>query len=218
MENVKKERRVGTLTFGIVLVIAGILLCFSIFTGIVELRAIVRFWPVVFIILGAEILIYSFKKDVQIKYDVWGILLTMFIVFSASLVGTVDYVINDVIFSDNLKGYLDKELSQDVYTYRFNNNNDVEIVNNGSVINKIKIIEDSGINGSRVHIEVKAKEGEYFTKNNYRLLIESEYDNNKLTILSGYDEKYIENGTIICYTKDKNLIKINGSKNMEVIK
>lgn len=65
----KKIRRVGTFTLGLVLVAAGVLLLLNSFVPGFDLRWALRLAPVVLIGLGIEVLIYSARPDVKLKYD-----------------------------------------------------------------------------------------------------------------------------------------------------
>lgn len=65
----KKVRRVGRVAFALLLIAAGILLLVQQFVPHFDLLSIVRFAPVLLIVLGAEILLYSARPDVQVKFD-----------------------------------------------------------------------------------------------------------------------------------------------------
>ena len=65
----KKVRRVGQVAFALLLIAAGILLLVQQFVPHFDLLSIVRFAPVLLIVLGAEILLYSARPDVQVKFD-----------------------------------------------------------------------------------------------------------------------------------------------------
>ena len=65
----KKVRRVGTVAFALLLIAAGILLLVQQFVPDFDLLAIVRFAPVLLIVLGVEMLVYSAKPDVKVKFD-----------------------------------------------------------------------------------------------------------------------------------------------------
>lgn len=65
----KKVRRVGRVAFALLLIAAGILLLVQQFVPHFDLLSIVRFAPVLLIVLGAEILLYSAWPDVQVKFD-----------------------------------------------------------------------------------------------------------------------------------------------------
>lgn len=79
-----QQRRIGTLTFGILLIIFGILyLCITIFK--LPLQGILLdLWPFVLIVLGVEILTLnhmSIKKNVQLKYDFMSFVLIIVMIF-----------------------------------------------------------------------------------------------------------------------------------------
>lgn len=75
----KKVRRVGTIAFALLLIAAGILLLTQQFVPDFDLLAIVRFAPVLLIVLGAEVLYYSAKPDVEVKFGWLSILGCAFI-------------------------------------------------------------------------------------------------------------------------------------------
>ena len=84
-----KERRIGTFTLGIMLIMYGILFVINIFNDKLNYGTIFKFWPVLLITLGLEILVglYS-KKKTKFVYDkgsvVLLILITIFILVAAS--------------------------------------------------------------------------------------------------------------------------------------
>ena len=65
----KKVRRVGRVAFALLLIAAGVLLLIQQFVPNFDLLSIVRFAPVLLIVLGVEILIYSARSDVKVKFD-----------------------------------------------------------------------------------------------------------------------------------------------------
>ena len=91
----KKVRRVGTVAFALLLIAAGILLLVQQFVPDFDLLAIVRFAPVLLIVLGAEVLYYSAKPDVEVKFgwlSVLGCAFTLVVVGCAALIPLVwDY-------------------------------------------------------------------------------------------------------------------------------
>lgn len=85
----KKVRRVGTVAFALLLIAAGILLLVQQFVPDFDLLAIVRFAPVLLIVLGAEVLYYSAKPDVEVKFgwlSVLGCAFTLMVVGCAALI------------------------------------------------------------------------------------------------------------------------------------
>lgn len=77
-----RERRVGTFTFGIVLVIAGIAMTAALFFPSLDFRLFLKLSPAVLILLGTEVLL-STRKSGRIKYDWLGMLLCFVLVMLA---------------------------------------------------------------------------------------------------------------------------------------
>lgn len=74
----KKTRRVGTVAFALVLILAGVLLMLYQIVPTFNLLQIVKFSPVILIVLGIEMLAYSAKPDVLVKFDWLAMLGTAF--------------------------------------------------------------------------------------------------------------------------------------------
>lgn len=77
-----RERRVGTFTFGIVLVIAGIAMTAALFFPSLDFRLLLKLSPAALILLGTEVLL-STRKGGRIKYDWLGMLLCFLLVMLA---------------------------------------------------------------------------------------------------------------------------------------
>lgn len=65
----KKVRRVGRMAFALLLIAAGVLLLIQQFVPNFDLLSIVRFAPVLLIVLGVEVLVYSARPNVKVKFD-----------------------------------------------------------------------------------------------------------------------------------------------------
>ena len=94
-----RKWRVGTISMGILLVATGILLLMSELQGVSGAILILRWWPIILIILGIEVLAFIFlsKEDQpKIKFDGLSIFLTIFIV----LVSTGVYATHTFVTSD----------------------------------------------------------------------------------------------------------------------
>lgn len=76
----RKVRRVGTISLGILLVVAGVLMVAAIFRPELDLMQFIRFSPVILIVLGVEVLVYAARPDVTLKYDVLGMILCFLLV------------------------------------------------------------------------------------------------------------------------------------------
>ena len=74
----KKTRRVGTLAFALVLIQAGVLLMVYQLVPRFNLLQIVKVSPIILVVLGIEMLVYSAKPDVLVKFDWLAMLGTAF--------------------------------------------------------------------------------------------------------------------------------------------
>lgn len=91
-----RECRVGSFTFGLTMVIFGVLFLVHSFVPSVDYIWIFRCWPVVFILLGVEILIQNSRR-VQEKrkfvYDFAAILMLVAMLGFAMIMAVVDYAV-----------------------------------------------------------------------------------------------------------------------------
>lgn len=70
-------KRVGSVTFGLTLVVFGVLFLLSAFIRSLNYLEIIKFWPVIFISLGIEMLVHAFSKDAEkAKLDVPSCIMT----------------------------------------------------------------------------------------------------------------------------------------------
>lgn len=81
----KKVRRVGSIAFALVLIAAGVLLIVYQLVPQFDLLKILKFSPVILIVLGVEMLVYSARPDVKVKFDWLAMLGTA---FTLCIVGT----------------------------------------------------------------------------------------------------------------------------------
>ncbi len=81
----KKVRRVGSVAFALVLILAGVLLMIYQLVPGFNLLKILKFSPVILIALGVEMLVYSARPDVKVKFDWLAMLGTA---FTLCIVGT----------------------------------------------------------------------------------------------------------------------------------
>lgn len=83
-------RRIGTFTMGITLVLVGILLLVFLFRPF-DPTPLLRFSPLLLVLLGVEILFQYFHNHGQnLRYDFWGTLFCCFIIF-CSLIASAAY-------------------------------------------------------------------------------------------------------------------------------
>lgn len=100
-----KIRRVGSVTFGFVLIATGILFLIHLFLPAFNFFMIYRFWPVILILLGLEVLVGSRQKTYEVLdeqgkiveqskmvYDVPAILLMIVLTGFSMCMALMDWV------------------------------------------------------------------------------------------------------------------------------
>ena len=128
----KKERRVGTYTFGITLIIIGISVLIMTFTKFDFFKYILMLWPVVLICLGIEILYLNSKSNVKVKIDFLSIILMLIVLFFTAIFSLGNYFVNKVLYDDEIRGkvfnryfdnsYFDEGYLEENYTINGENN------------------------------------------------------------------------------------------------
>ena len=87
-------RRVGSMTFGLALICYGILFLVHIFVPVLGYNIIFRCWPVIFILLGIEILVENYKcraQEWKLVYDFAAILMRGALLLFAMVMAVLDY-------------------------------------------------------------------------------------------------------------------------------
>ncbi len=79
----KRTHRVGSITFGVLLVLFGSLFLVHAFVPALLYSMIFRLWPCIFILLGLEVLVSSRKEGTTYTYDGMAIFLTMLLTIFA---------------------------------------------------------------------------------------------------------------------------------------
>lgn len=128
----KKERRVGTYTFGIMLIIIGISVLIMTFTKFDFFKYILMLWPVVLICLGIEVLYLNGKSNVKVKIDFVSIILMLIVLFFTAIFSLGNYFVNKVLYDDEIRGkvfnryfdnsYFDEGYLEENYTINGENN------------------------------------------------------------------------------------------------
>ena len=101
--------RIGTLTFGCMLLLFGTLFLVHIFAPQLKYEIIFRCWPCILIALGIEVLVGNYKAErmskegqqIQFIYDKGAILLTFFITFFSMVMAVVDFCMQYVYVYEN---------------------------------------------------------------------------------------------------------------------
>ena len=109
-----KNKRVGTISMGIVLIFFGILIFISQVSSFSALEMFIKFWPGILIILGLEILYYVYtnkSEETKIKYDGFSIfIVTVILILNMFIYGLMETGVMDLI---KLK------VSQQIYYERY---------------------------------------------------------------------------------------------------
>lgn len=146
MEN-KKRKIIGRTTFGIALVLFGISLVIQTLFSLDILRYVLMLWPLIIISIGIEIIYYSNKNDIEIKYDFWGIILTGIVVFFGIIFSLFNYGVNKILYNDDVIQYLQTP-NEDYIDYSFDSK--LKITNMDDSTINIKIIEDEQCTETKV--------------------------------------------------------------------
>lgn len=93
---VQRTRRVGSVTFGLTLILFGVLFLVNMILPTLHYEVIFRLWPVVFIFLGIEILVENHRSNTEkcrFVYDFPAIVMLALMLLFAMLMAAVDYTI-----------------------------------------------------------------------------------------------------------------------------
>lgn len=98
-------RRVGSVTFGMVLVVTGVLFLIHLFLPGLDFRILFQFWPLMLITLGVEVLFASRQKTYEVRnekgqimeqskviYDVSAIILTFVLTGFSMFMALLDFL------------------------------------------------------------------------------------------------------------------------------
>ena len=93
-----RNRRVGTLTLGIILIIGGLLFILKTLDIVTDYRWLLTLWPAILILLGSEVLAFNFsRKEEKLKYDGGAIaLLIVLSLITFTLAGAEYILINQI--------------------------------------------------------------------------------------------------------------------------
>lgn len=90
----QRIRRVGSVTFGLTLILFGVLFLVNMILPTLHYEMIFRLWPVVFIVLGVEILVENHRSNTQkcrFIYDFPAIIMLALMLLFAMMMAAVDY-------------------------------------------------------------------------------------------------------------------------------
>ncbi len=87
-----RTHRVGTVTFGLILIVMGALFLLKMIFPVLDYELIFRLWPLIFISLGIEVLIGSRRAEDRLTYDGAAVFLLILLVFFAMGMAGFDLV------------------------------------------------------------------------------------------------------------------------------
>ena len=92
-----KTHRIGTITLGGLLITFGLLFLLRIFITSLSYGVIFKLWPIIFILLGIEILIANFRQqESSLIYDKTAFALIISLSFFAMGMSSVEFIINNI--------------------------------------------------------------------------------------------------------------------------
>lgn len=90
-------KRVGSVTLGLTLVVFGVMFLLSAFKSFNYLD-VIKFWPVIFISLGIEMLVHAFSKDAEkAKLDVPSCLMTCVLMLFSMCLAAAQYAMTELV-------------------------------------------------------------------------------------------------------------------------
>ena len=178
-----KQMRVGTFSLGILLVIIGMLILFGGIKGVSGALLILKFWPIILISIGIEVLYFVYKnkgEEVKLKYDVLAIFIFVILVIISSCVFVFNEFMDDEV-SNVVMGDIKSKTHSDIMIKEYEyNENDVDRI----------VIEDRG------NISIKQS-----TDNKIRIKTSVVVKANSKEVAEKYKEKVIdikmEDGTLL---------------------
>lgn len=217
MENNIEIKRIGKTTFGITFILVGIAIILQIFIKQDIFKYVMLMWPIVLILFGIEVLYYSHKKDVSIKYDTLGIFLSFLIIIFGSIFSIVNLGMIKITESEFL---FNKPLEYN-YTRYFNVEEiELKVINLSDNNVEVIIKEDKNLDMTRVDFKINAKEEkidnikELFNDYSfYEFVSINDYDDNKIEIYEY--SSWVKDMKITIYTPNKDLIKCTGDVDLK---
>lgn len=100
-----KSRRIGSVTLGLTLIVFGMLFFLSIFIKNLDYMYVVKFWPVIFIFLGIEMLVAAFSKRTEgAKVDIPSCIMTFLLIGFSMALAAVQFALD--AFPQYLERYM----------------------------------------------------------------------------------------------------------------
>ncbi|MFA5675083.1 MAG: hypothetical protein WDA65_00990 [Christensenellales bacterium] len=94
-----KNRKVGTLTAGVSMIVFGFLFMIRLAIPSVTFRLIASLWPLILILLGIEVIIaYVRNKEGQVKYSACSVVIIITLTFFAIVMAAVQIALENELW------------------------------------------------------------------------------------------------------------------------
>lgn len=212
--NKNKERRIGTFTFGLILILSGICIVISTFSSIDMLKYVLMLSPFIFISIGIEVIKYSRNN---IKYDILGIFLTFITLGAGWIFCGINYGVNKLLYNNKVKNSISNNVSEQDFKCYFDNKVNIVNISDKNIDLQINELED--YTSTIVYIKYKYKinnDEEYYLSriiegNNHDNKREIDYDENRIIFIN--NDKECESIEVKILTNNKDNVKIDGKFN-----
>ncbi|WP_010245396.1 LiaF transmembrane domain-containing protein [Acetivibrio cellulolyticus] len=211
-----RQWRVGTLSMGLILIALGIIMWVSQISGISVIEHIVKWWPVVLIILGIEVLVYIFlskQEEPKVKFDIFSIIIISIIMMAS--IGT--YAVTSLISSGHGSLSINSMFDNHKYESKFKKNLSVDANSSNLVVSNangdVEVVKGEG---KKIDVEANItinNSDEAYAGKIAQSLVEI-IDKKDIRISSKADQ-YSNKGTI-GYIRIDYLIKVPDTVNVEV--
>lgn len=207
--------RIGRFTFGITMILFGISILIQMIFKLEVFRYILMFWPLIFIILGIETIYLTSKKNVNIRYDVAGIIFTGIILFIGTIMSFCSLVINKVVYDDTVKSAVLETVSGENLNYYFTEKIQINNLTDKNI--KVRIIENKSYENIKVMINAKYNKEKF---DNVIAAISGRYSLSNIASLDSYEKsilcinsypEYIDEIVITIITNAKEKVNVTGN-------
>lgn len=209
MNNKEKQIRIGKITFGVVMILTGIVIFLQTLTNLDVVKYVLMLWPLVLVILGIETLIYRNRENV--KYDLLGAIFTLIIIGMVTVFSVINYGVNkllydtkvqDIVFNNMYESEANYSVKDKLNLINFKDNEKIKVVVNtvpsaNETIIKVKINNELGSIEEKIS-SAKLDISDYIFFNQ---------EKSEMNFLKGFDD--LKNIDIVIITADPNNITIN---------
>lgn len=212
MEEVKrKEKRVGTYTFGAMLILIGISVMIMTFTKLDLVKYILMLWPVVLIGFGIEIIYLNSKSDIKVKIDFASIVLMCAVLFFTGIFSLGNYFVNKVLYDEDVKSLLvDQYINNSEYGKLMKKKVNIQTDEKNKV--EVTVLENKDYqNSSYVRVRLKVNTDEKIKMTDAVNMKNEIYDDfTENTIYLKDLPEFIEKVQVTVYTNSTNNVEYDG--------